>query len=267
MALNIEYTEEGLKNLSYIAVELQLKKETQHRRTIKGLFLGVKRLQEKKGAVVLTDDPFIWIQCGNVVHMLNYTKYFISSVITNKTDITSTIPYKPENQVLAMERLRLMMKVMKAEKRTHYNGLIDTAKYTGIPEKMLEEMSEDTPISRGSIIPASTGKGQSTPLITGKADDRWLPKKKEVHTTTFKRTTKYRITNALESMRAKIEAIQEGTYIPPELKEIPADKNIVEEVEKEEPAPKSAATENCGSMDDLTGLGFDDDDFLPAGMI
>jgi len=272
MALSIQYTEKGLKDLKYIVVELKLLKETQHRRDVKGLFMGVKTLQEKKGAVVLTNDPFVWLQKGNHVHMLNCTKYLITSIQTHKKGISSTTVYCLENQVLAMDRLRVIMKALKAENKLHSNGLIDIMKYTGVPEKMLEETAKDSQIKKGTIIPAaskeqSTGAASSTPS----QNNKWLSglrEKKKVETTSFKRTTKYTITNALDAMQSKIEAIKNGTYVSPELDKIPADKKKSKVEGEGKSAFNSNATKDCGTMTDLTGFpGIDDDEFLPAGMV
>jgi len=271
MALGIEYKKGKLKGLHYIVVDLKLKKETLHRRDVKGLFIGVRSLYEKDAAVVLTKDPFIWIQKGEYVHMLNLTRYDVTTIEISDGSVSSSTIYTDLNQDLARERLQLLMDCVTSEKRVHANGLIDINTYKRIPEYLVKGVEEDSEIKRGTTTLPSQNKYTSSSSTTTKKTctgnkkqtQSWI---KKVHTSTFKRTTKYGIKNAMENMAAKIDAIKNGTYEAPQLKEIPGDK------EKEEPAdntPKSAITENCGHVPAaLAALASysHDDDLLPAGM-
>jgi len=234
---------------------------------IKGLFLGVKSIeQEEKG---LPDELFLWIYNNSTVFILNLKYYTISSVeacIGGPVKKTQTMNFKDSDQCSAVAKLHIIQNALGKQNRARTDGLIEVATYKGLPEYLTKMAPKaDKAENSGNPTIAAPNGNIRTPYNRNKRiynpkSKRWENEKgepytgygdaygdnyssgnyhsKEVATSVFKRTSRYSAKDAITSMKAKIEEIRAGKYKPIKLKKIPADD--IEEEEKGETSKKTA---------------------------
>lgn len=234
----IRFTKKELENIKYVIVTMCLKDDQTHK--IKGLFLGYKPLVEANTQLVSNDEYFVWIHKGENVYMLNADYYNVLS-IEIKVDHEVT-QYSPSTQAVSIDRLKLLHESLTENGRTTITGLIDIGTYK-ITDKIQKELNEDNEKKTASSIKTSYVNKPYTPNRSG-AVNYSTYKKKEISTSTIKRTTKYPTLSAIEKMKAKIKELKDGKYELPVLPEIPADK------EKNEDAKKSRGIAKHSSIYD-----------------
>jgi len=215
-----------LDELKYVTVELSMNKNKDTK--ILGLFLALRQLVAKDTDLVRKDETFVWIQKGKHVHILNLDYYSLE---------TLELGYGPKDSVASMRKwtkldkeetmgwLNLIVAAMKKQKRAEESGLIDTTTYGGLPGALAKEVTSDSLYK--STVRTSTATSKTTTSTTTKSSAGYTPVKKVkkvVSTSAIKRTTKYTISGAVEKMRIKVQQIRDSEYAPPELPEIPADK-------------------------------------------
>ncbi len=254
------FTTEGLKGIKYAVIGV-VSKADKNGAVITGYFLGIRGVVGNNTQMVNKNDLFIWLIKGETVHMLSLGYYEVDSLEVNLNgSVTRYSAYKEEVNI---HRLKAIQEAMAAYDMLHPNGLINTDKFTNIPEKTKKIVENDIkptykPATKTATKPLSYDPNNPNGHVYPGAYGNHYPsrtttayKKKEVETFIIKRTTKYPISSALERMKLKIEAIKEGTYEAPELTKIPADKEL-KEGEKKEDKPETKTTEQA-HMEEMYG--------------
>lgn len=251
--LDIQYTEEGLKDLNYVIVSGKPKKGADPE--IKGLFLGVKSIEPNEDG--LPDELFLWIYNNNTVFILNLKHYSVSSVevcIRELAKKTQTINFKDSEQCSAVAKLHIIQNALSKQKRIRTDELVEVDTYKNLPEYLAKMASTNR--TGDSTAPATNNTHTSNKRTYNPTTKKWEDDSgrtvgysdgyynnyhsKEVETSVFKRTTRYSAGDAINNMKTKIAEIRSGKYKPGKLKKIPAD-DIKEEGKKEE-APKVVGT-------------------------
>lgn len=219
-----QFTIENMKDAKYVVVGLEQRSDKDAK--IVGYFLGLRSLVDTNIQIVSKDDMYVWVMKGETVHILNLDQYKIELISVRVNN--SGTKYSDSSDELSLSRLKIVQEAMAKSGMVRPNGLIDTNKFTEVPTDIKKEVEDDMKTSyAGTSSKAATGSTtaynkQAAGYTSGSTHTTY--KKKEIITTTLKRTTKYPITAALEKMQEKIVAMQDGTYVPPKLPEIPGDK-------------------------------------------
>jgi hypothetical protein len=224
----IRFTEKELKDIKHVIVTVCLKNDKSDK--IKGLFLGYRPLVESHTQLVSNDEYFVWLYKGENVYMLNTDHYEVCSTeVKAGQQITQ---YSTILQIDSIARLKLIHEAFIKNKRTLGTGLIDISTYD-ITERIRRELGTGT---KSTDSKDTSLYGNKHPLYNNRSSSVNYSassyKKREVTTTTLKRSTKYPISTAIEKMKAKIEEIKKGEYKSPVLAAIPADKEKAEDAKK-----------------------------------
>jgi hypothetical protein len=222
----IRFTEKELKDIKHVIVTVHLKDDKANK--IKGLFLGYRPLVESNTQLVSNDEYFIWIYKGENVYMLNVDHYDVYTIEIKAGHITTQ--YSTASQEIGIGKLKIIYESLIENKRTIATGLIDISTYD-ITEKIKKDLGTktDSTSSKDASLYGNTKSYNNR----SKAVNYSTPyKRKEVSTTTMKRSTRYPISTAIEKMKAKIEEIKNDEYKSPVLAVIPADKEKSEDAKK-----------------------------------
>lgn len=221
MSTETTFTHEGLKELKYAVVELSMMKNPNV--TIVGLFLAIRPIVETDTPLVDKSEKFVWLLKDDHVHMLSTKHYKIGSIEIGLGKDAKMHKITAYQQRLSIDRLEAILYTLKHQERVDDNGLIDISTYSDIPgalKKLVGSASTFTEIARKPVI-------STVASTTSKAATGYTPvtrAKKVVSTTVIKRTTKYRIYDAIEKMRVKTQDIRDNKYEPPDLPVLEADK-------------------------------------------
>jgi hypothetical protein len=232
-------------DIKYVAVEMS-SNEDKEDITI-GLFMGIGSLMDFSNEIIQAGEEFIWLSRGNQIHMLNLDQHSIDTLHIGESGSNNIISNYSlsTTQSASKEKLTGIHRLMKDAKRTLMGDLIDVDVYEvrdDIKEKVGKIRAESKPKSTIVTTPTKPktnadrseyGYYRSAAYGHAHTAGYSATRKKEISTTMFKRTTKYPISTAIESMRKKVEEIKQGSYKPPKLAKIPADG---EEKEKESKA-------------------------------
>lgn len=251
------FTTEGLKDIKYAVVGLVAKADRKGS-VITGYFLGIRGLVDINAQLVSKHDLFVWLMKGETVQMLNLSAYEVDSLEINLNG--SYTKYSAHKEEVNVQRLKSIQEAMKVYDMLRHNGLVDTDRFTYVPEATKKLVEDDIkpaykPANKTTSRAATydpTGhaySGAHHPLYPSRTTTAY--KKKEIETFVIKRTTKYPISSAIERMKVKIEAIKGGTYRAPVLAEIPADKKP-KGGEKKEDKP-GTKTEDQTHLEDMYG--------------
>lgn len=246
----IKFEKSEIKEAKYIAVEMAPRKEEDKSNKIKGLFLGCQPMVKDNTQLVAKDEEFIWLHRGDNVYMLNTLHYKIVDIeIERQGKLTTFIA--GTNQEEYTKRLKMIQEIYAEKDQVLKSGLIDMDNYV-VSDKLKKELESNVEKKSESATPKGTVWNQNsaynnrsgacnygTGSVYGSHSSVYTAKKPS--TTMFKRTTKYPISPAIDRMKAKVEEIKNGTYLPPKLPAIPADKNESEKPKKNETVTKSAA--------------------------
>lgn len=242
-----QFTIEIMKDAKYVVVGMEQKSDKDTK--IVGYFLGLRGLVDTNIQIVSKNDTYVWLMKGETVHILNLDQYEIVSIGIRVHG--SGTKYSASDDALSLSRLKIVQEALAVSGMVRPNGLIDVSKFTDIPADIKQEVEDDVKITYTDTgSKATTTSTHRPPNINRKAVGYTAStyKKKEVSTTTFKRTSKYPITAALDRMYEKIVAMENDTYTPPKLPEIPGDK-IDPEAEKKD----SATTDEQREWDEAYG--------------
>lgn len=261
--LDIQYTEEGLKDLNYVVVSGKPKKGSDPE--IRGLFLGIKSIEPEEDN--LPAKLFLWMYNNDTIFILNLQHYTISSMevcIHKYGKKSQIINFKDSEYCSAIAKLHIIQNTLTNQKRVRTDGLIEVSTYKDLPEylaKMAPKQTvvEDSNKSTTSAVKSNTYRKKTYNTKTKQWDyentiskavnytpNPYHSNKKKVETSVFKRTTRYPAENAIANMKTKIEEIKLGKYKPAKLKKIPADD--VKKEEKEEKKEKDAGNKVTGNM-------------------
>ena len=228
----IRFTEKELKDIKHVIVTVCLRDNKADK--LKGLFLGYRPLVESHTQLVSNDEYFIWLYRGENVYMLNVDHYDVYSIEVKAGHITTQ--YSTASQEVSIGKLKMIHESFIENKRALATGLIDISTYD-ITEKIQKELGKSTEKTESKNTSLygnnKTRNYNNYNNHSSSVNYGTSYKRKEVSTTTMKRSTKYPISAAIERMKAKVAEIRSGEYKPPALVPIPADK------EKEEDAKKS----------------------------
>jgi len=204
----------------------------------KGYFLGIRPIVDKDFDVAKVNDLYVWVYRKGAVHMFHLDYYYIDEIqigIGVKANLSSTNGFTiaDESQKDAIQNLKDLVDALIAANMSSANDLIDYKKYTDVPVGLKNDIEITNikpnvrdPYNRSGGVNYSAGQRIAAGL--GSTDSiRNTPtyKRLEVHTSQFKRTMKYDVAEAIETMNKKVAEIKAGTYKAPQLKQIPADKN------------------------------------------
>lgn len=263
--LDIQYTEEGLKELNYVVVSGKVRKGSDPE--IKGLFLGIKPVEQEEAG--LPTDLFLWIYNNNTVFILNMEHHIISSIETCVHEYakkSQTISFKDSEQCSAAAKLHIIQNALAKQKRTRPDGLVEVATYKSLPEylaKMALKADDSiknttSPIhNRNKRIydPKTRQWGNNKVGYAGvnNTPGTYCTNLKKVETSMFKRTSRYSAEGAITSMKSKIEEIRSGKYKPVKLKKIPAD-SIKEEKKEDKTKTDDKIVGNMTEEEDYAGM-------------
>lgn len=239
-----------LRHLCYVEVKLESFNDSNS--IVSGLFVGVQPLVGTTTQLVSADEMFVWLSRGDQINACNLYSYKIKSIEIGYKVAANAVSTKVEriddmNQTEFLAQLDEILTAMEKKDAIITDGLIDVDAYVDIPASLKRAESE----SSASSSVGSTGAGTSRGVAgTGSSYSRGTTttyEKKEVSTTSIKRTTKYPITSAAGQMQAKIQALRDGTYELPELPELKVD----------EEGKKSSDTElDADELEEMYGYGF-----------
>lgn len=238
--LSIQYTKEGLKDLKYVIVKVELKTSESSSSSVetRGLFFGYRTLMST-GFVppVEADELFLWLYKGRCVYLYNLKYYNIESIevaISKHGKTTQITSYTGTEQTKAIAKIKLIKMALEKQKRIEESGLVNISTYDSLPALFKddgEEPAHGTTEKPSTITSAAnrrtpTGNiGTRTPPYSAPSNySSYTPSpKKEIETSIIKRTTRYSISEAVTKMKEKIDEIKNNTYSSPKLKRIPAD--------------------------------------------
>jgi len=245
-----------LENICYVDVGLQALDDD--KTIVNGLFLGIRPLVEVNTHLVSKDEVFVWLAQGDQVQTCNLFSYKISYIevgykISSVAVNIRTAKFDDLSQPKYREQLNEIVGAMKKANRIIGDDLIDTNTYTNIPSHIKHASFSSTAQAASSQSSKSKTCGYRG---TSHAASGYKSAVKTISTTVIKRTTKYPITSAVGQLKAKIQALRDGIYEPPEINE-PVEREVDE---KNSNGDKSADTESAN---------FDDDDYMLAhyGMV
>jgi hypothetical protein len=235
-------TKEG--DLKYIILAVELKSDTRIRH--EGLYVGIRPIVNRPTAIASPDDDYFHMYYEGAIQVF-HTDYYRAVYMEVCIDaFTASKPYTEADQEDVISRLEKAYEVAK-EWGWLKNGLIDPDKYTEIPAMKKHMLSRSSGVGIGSAASSKAKTGSAGYTGVGRRasvhnrQTTTTTTKKEVHTSEIARTSKYPVDTALESMKSKLEKIQEGTYKQPVLKKIPAD---IEAEKKREAAAKEEEKKN-----------------------
>ena len=171
-----------------------------------------------------------------------------------KDPVSTSISFKADtsSQIEARKMLEKIAGILKENKMTEFNGLIKHTAYT-LPDNLkslIEDKSTNINSTNVTHRPANTHSSAQTPGYTGGhrpyVNNNTTWKRKEVTTTTIKRTTRYDIAAAMAAVDEKFAALKADGYIPPKLPRIPGDKM----------AENGADDANTDAYDDYSKYGY-----------
>jgi len=211
-------TKDRLKHICYVEVELESLSEDKS--IVRGLFLGVQPLVGTSTQLVSKDELFLWVARGDQINTCNLYSFKINSIeIAYKVVINGTTfvdRFSDLQQKDYLEQLDVVTKLMEEENKVIGDGLIDVEFYNEVPADLKKSVSVHTESKAGAHTPPASRHACGYKGTAGTGTTYY---KKEVSTTAIKRTTKYPITSAVEQMKAKVQAIREGSYEPPDIPE------------------------------------------------
>lgn len=250
--LNRQYIKDKLNDLKYAAVTIKTKDENIST-SIYGLLLGYRTLtSDSNSEHTKTDEPFVWIYKKKCVYLYSLKYYEIISIeiAIGSHGKTSQVSNFKEKQEEAVESILEIIKALKKQDKIQSNDLIDVYKYESLPIELKNDLEETkqtgiqqtrTPyVSDGnSIVDLYKNSNSYTPVYKPKSDE----------TLFMERTSKYSIIEALKKMEEKIKRIKDGTYQPPKLKKLSADKE--KSVEEDDDIDDVEDTGGYGYMSNL----------------
>jgi hypothetical protein len=272
---------EQFKGLNHVVVTLspQGTKDTQ----LVGLFGGVMPISKTDTALVSQEDMYVCVIKGSVIHFLSSIFYHLIQIDIgglkengpNAPPVSLMTTFGEKEQAGALSVMKKIHMAMREEKKVTEYDIIDDEKYTGLSETQKRTINLEGPVSNTSkAINRSCGVNYGT-------EDYWTNqhkhntnacgygsayKPKAITTATFARTKKAEQTE-LEDMAAKLKAIREGTYKPPDLPTIPADK--VKEKKKEDEkkviGTKDESSQNQSSPSEETERALEKYNFFMCG--
>jgi len=241
--LNRHYTKDGLTDLNYAAITVRMKEEGTNA-GIYGLLLGYRTLiSEDKTDHKETDSPFVWIYKEKCVYLYSLKYYEIESleISAGSHGKTSQFTNFKGREDEAIKSILEIIKALKEQNKMQSNGLIDVHKYEALPVGLksyldaTKQASTQQPVTK--YTSGSSQNSAKNVMDLYKSKRNYTPttyKTKENETFFIERTSKYPVSKALEKMKEKVEKIKNGTYQPPKLKKLSADKEKT--VEKDDDA-------------------------------
>ena len=225
--MGLEFKVDELKELTYVAVTLRLKKYGKDcdDNEVSGLFVGMQPLVPNNTALVSRDEMYIWLREEENCHMLSIKHYEVGDIFVGKNESAWKFSGKLTDLDRDSSRLVIIHRAMKLADRVSANGLIDISTYKKLPDHVQKVIGNVGGISDTTTSDShnrSGGTAQHSAACGygehGVAHNASVYKRKEATTKILKRTTRYSPGNAIERMWAKILEIQEGTYEAPRLK-------------------------------------------------
>lgn len=272
---------EQFKGLNHVIVTLvpQNTKDIQ----LVGLFGGVMPISKTDTALVSQEDMYVCVIKGTVVHFLSSLFYHliqidISGLKENGPDappVSLMTTFGEKEQAGALSVMKKIHMAMREEKRVTEYDIIDDEKYTGLSDTQRRTINTEGPVNNMQrSFNRSCGVNYGT-------EDYWTNqhkhhpnacgygttyKPKAVTTATFARTKKAEQTE-LDDMAAKLKAIREGTYKPPDLPTIPADKvkEKKKEDEKKVTDTKDGSSQSQSSLSEETERALENYNFFMCG--
>ena len=250
------YSKDNLKKAHYVVVEL-CPKDKPADRTL-GLFMGINPVVKVNTALAGANELFVFLWKDPIIHMLNLDRYGIKSIEIGGSGNTMVSQqfFAASDNDQCIEKLKLIQEAMKESGKTMDGDLVDVDKYI-VPKSVTDKIknarssipSVTTPASKAVDHNRSSGvsdwHGANHPAACGYNGYTGTAStyvNKIVNTTWIQRSSKYPIEAAMQRMRSKIAEIKAGTYVPPQLPEIPADKK-----EKEAADEKKVVLEQSDS--------------------
>lgn len=240
--MELEFKVDKLKDIRYTAVSARLKKydKIKDDGEVTGLFLGFQPMVTTNTPLASKEEMYIWLSEGEYCHILSAKHYEVTTLFLGAKESDWQFSGKHSDTDKNEGRLSIIHQSMKAATRVNDNGLINTDTYSGLPDtlkKKIKNKSESDSSSKTTTDTTKTsGYNRSGGAYTSGACgySSTTSTKKETSTRLFKRTTRYPVSEAIESMWAKITEIKEGTYTPPKLK-------AFKEEKKKEPDKKESS--------------------------
>ena len=201
-----------LENIKYVIVEVQLNRQSTEK--LIGYFMGYRALAQENTAIASKHEMFLWLNKGDQIHLVSLDHYKLVN-IRMSTGVASTRILCTDAWTSGAIVAELIAIADELKKRgwSDDTGLIDTSKYTDVSKVLKEEVEGNEQAVARPIY----GHNRSGASYEGGSTASYP--KKEVHTSTIKRTSKYDAAAAIEAMKAKVQAIRDGKYDPPKLKE------------------------------------------------
>lgn len=226
--MNDEFTLNELTDIDYVVVEASSKQEKDKK--IEGYFLGMRSLSNENLKIVGTDEIFLWLLRASHVYILSLRHFKVDTIEIKRKDITTHSRCIEMDEELYKNKLNDIMRSFEKSKQVLKNGLVDTSTYKGMSPKLKERLDKLPDYNKSN----NKGSNKSTTKVTvnnnrsGSVNYKTY-QKKEIKTTSFRRTTRYVVSKAIKEMEEKIQLLREGNYKSPNLKPL----NIKEEVKKE----------------------------------
>lgn len=244
-------SKDDLGNLKYVIIEVELHRQSADK--IVGYFMGYRPLAHENLAIASKDEMFLWLSKGEHIHLISLEHYKLS-IIRVGTGVVNTRILCTDSWAKASIVAELYEIVEELKKRNWVDetGLIDVNKYTDVSRALKEEVEgiNYAPQQQQPVY----GHNRSGAQYSGSTV---LYPKKEVHTSTLKRTSKYNASEAIDAMKAKVQAIRDGKYEPPKLKDMPKDKEESEEKKDAQPSsPVATDGQKSSDEDELTACCF-----------
>lgn len=246
----VRFTEDDIKGLEYVLIEVSLKKDSTNK--MRGLFIGIQPMVESHTQLVSKDENFFWLYREDSLYMYNLSHYQVNVIEIGKPNQMSSYTAGGTDQANYIERLRSIQAVHAKLGKVLKSGLIDADEYSP-PEKILKTLKADTTTDTGGnhtphdYSPAGNYSGYRGAAYNRPAGNYY--KKKEVTTSLIKRTTRYSVSKAIDKMKAKVEELRKGTYEAPKLK-------VLEDPKKEGEADKKSVDKDEDDDYSQYGVGF-----------
>lgn len=223
----------------------------------RSLFVALQPIStDPKNPLAAYEDKFVWGYAKKALWLFNLSKYSIASISVQIKAEVSARGYidTPDSQKEAKEVLTILYTKMADAKRLTPMGLIDFRTYT-VPDAWKKEIMDDDEAttknynrSGGASLPVAQSHNGYNPHACGYSPNTvtTVYKRKEVSTTTFERTSKYDVTEAMKNMEAKLAAVKAGTYEKPKLSKIPGDDiPLTNEIKVDKDIKENYLTEGC----------------------
>jgi len=233
--LNRHYAKNGLIDLNYAAITIKTKEENVNA-GVYGLLLGYRSLiSDDKTDHTETDSSFIWIYKNKCVYLYSLKYYNIESVeisVGNHGKTSQFTNFKGREDE-AVKSVLEIIEALKEQNKMQSNGLIDVHKYESLPAELKGYLDDgkQTTVQQSATKHTNGVNSGSTKSVMDLYKNRndkvytsTIYKAKNAETFFIERTSRYPVPKALEDMKEKIEKIKNGTYKPPKLKKLLADK-------------------------------------------